>query len=215
MQHLIIHRGLAKKNFKENTLNAFKYCFKKKYGVETDLHYTKDNKIICFHDFNLNRRFKINKKVKDLNYFDLKKISIIKNAEIPLLSDLLKASRNKFPLLLELKPIFSLKNLKKLLIETKKYNKCALISFEEKNIYNLGKLRTKLPKGLLFASTAKIKTIILKSKKSYINFVILHKVFLKNKELSKINKPVYFYPILNKKEFRKYKNKKNLIFENL
>ena len=215
MQHLIIHRGLAKKNFKENTLNAFKYCFKKKYGVETDLHYTKDNKIICFHDFNLNRRFKINKKVKDLNYFDLKKISIIKNAEIPMLSDLLKASRNKFPLLLELKPIFSLKNLKKLLIETKKYNKCALISFEEKNIYNLGKLRTKLPKGLLFASTAKIKTIILKSKKSYINFVILHKVFLKNKELSKIKKPVYFYPILNKKEFKKYKNKKNLIFENL
>ena len=102
-----------------------------------------------------------------------------------------------------------------MLIETKKYNKCALISFEEKNIYNLGKLRTKLPKGLLFASTAKIKNIILKSKKSYINFVILHKVFLKNKELSKINKPVYFYPILNKKEFRKYKNKKNLIFENL
>ena len=215
MQHLIIHRGLAKKNFKENTLNAFKYCFKKKYGVETDLHFTKDNKIICFHDFNLNRRFKVNKKVKDLNYFDLKKISIIKNAEIPLLSDLLKASRNKFPLLLELKPIFSLKNLKKLLIETKKYNKCALISFEEKNIYNLEKLRTKLPKGLLFASTAKIKTIILKSKKSYINFVILHKVFLKNKELSKINKPAYFYPILRKKEFRKYKNKKNLIFENL
>jgi len=132
MQHLIIHRGLAKKNFKENTLNAFKYCFKKKYGVETDLHFTKDNKIICFHDFNLNRRFKVNKKVKDLNYFDLKKISIIKNAEIPLLSDLLKASRNKFPLLLELKPIFSLKNLKKLLIETKKYNKCALISLKKK-----------------------------------------------------------------------------------
>ena len=215
MQNLIIHRGLAKKNFKENTLNAFKYCFKKKYGVETDLHCTKDNEIICFHDFNLNRRFKINKKVKDLNYFDLKKISVIKNAEIPLLRDLLKASRNKFPLLLELKPIFSLKNLKKLLIETKKYNRCALISFEEKNIYNLGKLKAKLPKGLLFASTAKIKTIILKSKKSYINFVILHKVFLRNKELYKINKPVYFYPILSKKEFRKYKNKKNLIFENL
>ena len=215
MQLLIIHRGLAKKNFKENTLNAFKYCFKKKYGVETDLHCTKDNEIICFHDFNLNRRFKINKKVKDLKYFDLKKISVIKNAEIPLLRDLLKASRNKFPLLLELKPIFSLKNLKKLLIETKKYNRCALISFEEKNIYNLGKLKAKLPKGLLFASTAKIKTIILKSKKSYINFVILHKVFLKNKELYKINKPVYFYPILSKKEFRKYKNKKNLIFENL
>ena len=26
----LIHRGLAKKNFKENTISAFKYCFKKK-----------------------------------------------------------------------------------------------------------------------------------------------------------------------------------------
>ena len=48
-------------------------------------------------------------KIKDLNYLDLKKISRKKKAEIPLLSELLKASRNKFPLLLELKPIFSLK----------------------------------------------------------------------------------------------------------
>jgi len=211
----LIHRGLAKKKFKENTISAFKYCFKKNYGIETDIHCTKDNKIICFHDFNLKNKFKINKKIKDSNYQEIKNISLKFNSEVPLLDDLLKLTRGKFRLMIELKPIFSLKNLKKLLIETKKYNKCALISFEEKNIYNLEKLRTKLPKGLLFASTAKIKTIILKSKKYYINFVILHKVFLKNKELSKINKPVYFYPILSKKEFRKYKNTKNLIFENL
>jgi len=210
-----IHRGLAKKNFKENTLTSFRYCFEKKYGVETDLHCTKDNKIVCFHDFNLNRRFKINKKIKDLNYLDLKKISRKKKAEIPLLSELLKASRNKFPLLLELKPIFSLKNLKKLLLETKKCKKCALISFQEKNIYNLSKSKTKLPIGLLFSSTAKIKTIISKSKKSYVDFMILHKVFLKNKSLSMMNKPVYYYPILNKKEFTKYTQTKNLIFENL
>ena len=132
-----------------------------------------------------------------------------------MLSELLKASRNKFPLLLELKPIFSLKNLKKLLLETKKCKKCALISFQEKNIYNLSKSKTKLPIGLSFSSTAKIKTIISKSKKSYVDFIILHKVFLKNKSLSMINKPVYYYPILNKKEFIKYNQTKNLVFENL
>ena len=144
----------------------------------------------------MNRRFKINKKIKDLNYLDLKKISRKKKAEIPLLSELLKASKNKFPLLLELKPIFSLRNLKKLLLETKECKKCALISFQEKNIYNLSKSKTKLPIGLLFSSTAKVKTIISKSKKSYVDFIILHKVFLKNKGLSMINKPVYYYPIL-------------------
>ncbi len=210
-----IHRGLAKKHFKENTLTSFKYCFKKKYGVETDLHCTKDNKIVCFHDFTLNRKFKINKKIKDSNYSYLKEISTKNKAEIPLLSHLLKASKKKFPLLLELKPFFSLKNLKKLLFETKKYKKCALISFKEKNIYNLGKLKTKLSLGLLFSSTTKIETIILKSKKSYIDFIVLHKTFLKNKNLSTISKPIYYYPIPNKKEFTKYRRVKNLIFENL
>ena len=68
-----IHRGLAKKNFKENTLSAFKYCFKKKYGIETDLQVTKDNQLICFHDFNLKRKFNLNRNVKDINYSSLKK----------------------------------------------------------------------------------------------------------------------------------------------
>ena len=36
-----IHRGLAKKKLEENTLAAFKYSFKKGYGIETDIHCTK------------------------------------------------------------------------------------------------------------------------------------------------------------------------------
>ena len=211
----LIHRGLVNKKLKENTLESFTASFKKGYGIETDLQCTKDNKIVCFHDFTLNRKFKVNKRIKDLKYKELKILSKKKDAEVPLLYDLLKASKNRFPLLLELKPIFSLKSLKKLLFEIKKCKKCALISFQEKNIYNLSKLKIKLPIGLLFSSTAKIKTIILKSKKSYVDFMILHKVFLKNKSLSMMNKPVYYYPILNKKEFIKYKQTKNLIFENL
>ena len=53
-----IHRGLAKKNFQENTIKAFKYSFRRKYGIETDIHATKDHEFICFHDFTLNRIFK-------------------------------------------------------------------------------------------------------------------------------------------------------------
>ena len=51
-----IHRGLAKRNFKENTISAFKYCFKQNYGIETDIQCTKDDKIVCFHDFNLKKK---------------------------------------------------------------------------------------------------------------------------------------------------------------
>ena len=100
----LIHRGLAKKNFKENTLTSFKYCFKRKYGVETDLHCTKDNKIVCFHDFTLKRKFKLNKKIKEINYPELKKISKKKKDKILLLKNLLKISKNKQSLLLEIKP---------------------------------------------------------------------------------------------------------------
>jgi glycerophosphoryl diester phosphodiesterase len=54
----IIHRGIINKKFKENNLNSFKASFKKKFGIETDIHATKDEKFVCFHDFTLNRIFK-------------------------------------------------------------------------------------------------------------------------------------------------------------
>ena len=34
MSHFLIHRGLAKKTFAENTLSSFKYCFKKIMGLK-------------------------------------------------------------------------------------------------------------------------------------------------------------------------------------
>jgi len=99
--HLLIHRGLAKKTFKENTLKSFKYCFQKNFGIETDLQVTKDNKIICFHDFNLKKKFKINKNINNINYKDLFNISKKNKKPIPLLSDLVKLSKNKRFLMLE------------------------------------------------------------------------------------------------------------------
>ncbi|MDA9597694.1 glycerophosphodiester phosphodiesterase family protein [Candidatus Pelagibacter sp.] len=83
MSHNLIHRGLAKKQFKENTLQAFKYCFKKKFGIETDLHVTKDGKIICFHDFNLKKKFKLNKYVKNLTFGEINKIAKKFNYHVP------------------------------------------------------------------------------------------------------------------------------------
>ena len=210
-----IHRGLAKKSFRENTLSAFRYSFKKKYGIETDLQVTKDNQLICFHDFNLRRRFNLNKSVKDINYSILKKISEKRKATVPLLKNLLKISKNKYHLLLEIKPFLtkiSLLNLIKLIKKTKKYG---IISFKEKNLINLYKINKKLPLGLLFLSTASFKNIKMKSKKKHIKFLVLDKRFLSNRKLDLIKKPIYYYTIKNKNLFNRYKDSKNLIFENL
>ena len=214
MAHLLIHRGLAKKNFKENTISAFKYCFKKKYGIETDIHCTKDNKIVCFHDFNLKSKFKINKALKNINYRDLLKISKIKKQPIPLLNDLVKLSKNKRFLMLEIKPLFTKENLQVLLKEVEKLKNYSLTSFKERNIINLYKMKKKLNLGLLIPSTFTFDKILGKSRKKYIKFLILEKKFLKEKKLYKIKKKLYFYTIKDKKIFNKFNNK-NLIFENL
>ena len=210
-----VHRGLIKRKLVENTIASFRNSIKRGYGIETDLHITKDKQIVCFHDFNLKRKFKLNKEIKKSNYNFLKKIGKESDIKIPLLKNLLKISNNKCPLLLEMKPTFnneSLKILLKLLRKTRKYG---IISFREKNLVNLYKLNKKLSLGLLFNATAKFKTIQLKAIKQYVKFLVIEKKFLKNKNLHLIKKKIYYYTIKNKDLFKKYKNSKNLIFENL
>ena len=90
MTNLLIHRGIVSKNYKENLLKSFEQSFKKGYGVETDIHATKDNKFICFHDFTLNRIFRKSFRVKNVNYFKIKKISSKNKNIIPLLKYLKK-----------------------------------------------------------------------------------------------------------------------------
>ena len=208
----LIHRGIVNKLYKENLLNSFKASFEKGYGIETDIHATKDNHFVCFHDFTLKRVHKSSKSLKNTNYSDIVKLT--KKNPIPLLKDLLKLSKNKFFLFIEIKPLFSKKLLKKLLIETSKYKKCVFISFKEKNIYRILGLKRKTKVGLSYSPSTSIKKIIKKSKDKDINCLILDKYFLKSREIKKLKKAKFFYTIKNKKEFNKFSDS-NLIFENL
>ncbi len=210
----LIHRGIVNKKYKENLLNSFKQSFKKGFGIETDIHATKDNKFVCYHDFTLTRIFKKKQSLKNLNYQKLKEISLKQNKPIPLLQDLLKISKNKFYLFIEIKPKFSIKLLKKLISETSKYSKCVFISFKHQNIFNLLKLNKKTKVGLSFSPPTTVKSIVKKSIIKNIDCLILDKSYIKNKKIQKLKIKKYFYTIKNNSEFKKYK-KKNLIFENL
>jgi len=211
----LIHRGIINKKYKENLLNSFKQSFKKGFGIETDIHATKDHKFICYHDFTLKRIFKRQQRIKDLNYKELKEISLKHNKPIPLLQDLLKISKDKFFLFIEIKPKLSTKLLKKLIKETSKYSKCVFISFKHENIFNLLKLNKKIQVGLSFSPPTTVKSIVKKSIIKNINFLILDKSFIKNRKIRDLKIKKYFYTIKNNSEFRKYNKKNNLIFENL
>ena len=210
----LIHRGIVNKKYKENLLNSFKQSFKKGFGIETDIHATKDNKFVCYHDFTLTRIFKKKQSVKNLNYQKLKEISLKQNKPIPLLQDLLKISKNKFYLFIEIKPKLSTELLKKLINETSKYSKCVFISFKHQNIFNLLKLNRKTKVGLSFSPPTTVKSIVKKSIIKNIDCLILDKSYIKNKKIQKLKIKKYFYTIKNNSEFKKYK-KNNLIFENL
>ena len=215
MDHLIIHRGIVNKHYKENLLNSFKQSFKKGYGIETDIHATKDHEFICFHDFTLNRIFKKKESVKNMKYSKIKKISTQNKKPIPLLKNLLKISKNKYPLLIEIKPIFSKELLQKLLKETSKFSRCVFISFRHENVYNLLKIKSNIKVGLSFSSLTSAKKIIIKSRNKKINCLILDKFFLKNKNIQDLKIKKYYYTIKTKSEFNKYSKNNNLIFENL
>ena len=211
----LIHRGIVNKNFKENLLKSFKESFKKGYGVETDIHVTKDHKFICFHDFTLNRIFKKNLSVKNIKYSLIKKISTQNKKPIPLLKDLLKISKNRYPLFIEIKPAFSKKLLQKLLKETSKFSQCTFISFKHENIYNLLKIKSNIKVGLSFAPPVSVTTIIKKSNNKKINCLILDKFFIRNKSIQGLKIKKYYYAVKKKSEFKKYSKNNNLIFENL
>ena len=211
----LIHRGILNKNYQENNLKSFKASFKKGYGIETDIHLTKDHEFICFHDFTLNRIFKKKISVKNINYSQIKKISTKYKKPIPLLKDLLIASKNMHTLFIEIKPSFSKKILQKLLNETSKFSKCVFISFKHENIYNLLKIKSNTKVGLSFSPTTSVKRIIKRSSNKKINYIILDKFFLKSKKINNLKIKKYFYTIKTKSEFKKYNNYNNLIVENL
>lgn len=211
----LIHRGIINKDFKENLLKSFKQSFKKGYGVETDIHATKDNEFVCFHDFTLKRIFKKNLSVKNLDYSKINEISTKLGKPVPLLKDLLKFSGNKHDLLIEIKPIFSKFLLKKLIKETSKFTKCIFISFKHENIFKLLNIKKSTKVGLSFCPPASVKKIIEKSNKKKINCLILDKSYIKNEKIQNLKITKYYYTIRTKSEFNKFKINNNLIFENL
>ena len=210
----IIHRGIVSKSYKENCLKSFRASFKKRFGIETDIHSTKDKKFVCFHDFTLNRLFKINKSIKNLTYDEIKSNTKSK-ISVPLLKDVLKLSKKRYLVFIEIKPILNLRNIKILLNEIKNYKNCIIISFKHINLFKIRKINKKVKIGFSFSKSSKISDIIKTSTKKNYDYLILDKYFINNKSIQSIKKNKYFYTVIEKKEFLKYSNNNNLIFENL
>lgn len=100
------HRGLYEKDqsIPENSLAAFDRAASAGYGMELDVQLSRDRKVVVFHDDNLKRMCGIDKKVNELDFDELQKLSLCgTDQKIPLFSEVLEMVNGRTPLIVELK----------------------------------------------------------------------------------------------------------------
>ncbi len=102
----IAHRGLhnAEKGIPENSLAAFKEAKNKKFPIEIDIHLTKDNHVVVFHDSDLKRMCGKTLKVEESTLEELKRCPLHGTGEtIPTLEEVLETVAGEVFLLIEFK----------------------------------------------------------------------------------------------------------------
>ncbi len=98
------HRGLHGKGVPENSLLAFRRAVESGVGIELDVQLSKDGEVMVFHDYTLTRMTGVDKKLSELEYSELSKLSLLNTDEkIPTLKEVLSLVDGKVPLLVELK----------------------------------------------------------------------------------------------------------------
>ena len=216
-ENLIAHRGVHNKKIKENTIEAFKKAIDNNYIIELDVHLTKDNHLIVFHDNDLKRLGNIDKNIKDCT---LKEIKEVKEIKIPTLEEVLNLVNNKVPLLIEIKmdnplivdPLIEL-------LDTYK-GRFALMSFSTDIIKEIDKKRKNYIKGLLIGNTGKniidkLKNIC-KIKKMNLDFLSVSINVANGRFIKHFKLPIIIWTITNKEDYEIYKNKAyNLTCENI
>ena len=99
------HRGLYGKNVPENSLSAFRLAAPKGYGIELDVHLTRDGDLAVMHDGDLKRMCGMDQRVTDMTAIELKACRFAGSEEtVPMLKDVLDAvGAFAPPLIIEMK----------------------------------------------------------------------------------------------------------------
>ncbi len=100
------HRGLHDNagEAPENSMAAFSKAVEAGYGMELDVHVTKDGIPVIFHDFKLERICGVEGIIEDYTYEELQQFTLCSSEEkIPKLEELLSMVRGRVPLIIEIK----------------------------------------------------------------------------------------------------------------
>lgn len=218
---IVYHRGKHDDRVKENTIGAIEKAILDNLAVEIDVRLTKDDMVVVSHDDSLKRIFKIDKKISDCSYIEVKELT---KGEVPLLKDVLEFVNDRIGLMIEIKSSRSKMLSKKVYEILKEYKgRYVIVSF---NPFILRYFRKKAPyiiRGQLSYSYRKSKyNFILKFMLSRLLFNFISKPHFISygidscnaKLLAKYRKKGYFIIGWTYKDER---NKENLskIYDNM
>ena len=203
----IAHRGIYdNKVVPENSIMAFEKAIDKKEMIELDVHLTKDDKVVVFHDDTLDRMTNKKGNIKDYTLEELNSIKLVGGFTIPTLSEVLKLTQGKVPLLIELK--IDQKNYKlekeviKLLDDYK--GEFAIQSFRPSTIIYFRIFRNNYIRGLLISKLTNIKyKSIKKINVCKPDFINVNKNIFNNKKVKEFDGIKIVYN-LDKKDLKDY-----------
>lgn len=158
---IVAHRGVPGQA-PENTLRSFSLALAQgAFALETDLRFTKDDQLVCFHDETLTRTTNGDGYIRDYTLGELKQLRTKQpgtqqtgDDTIPTLVELIQASNANTPLLLELKdPLFQDRQYARKLIDVLAafgmIERCAIVSFKLALVATIEDLCPTLPTGII------------------------------------------------------------------
>jgi glycerophosphoryl diester phosphodiesterase len=217
-------------NIPENSIPAFQKAINLKLPIELDIQLTKDNYIIVFHDYNLQRICAINKQVKKSTLAEIKELNLLNSEyQIPLLSEVLDLVKGQVPILIDIKNLNKAGKLEKLLIKELENYKgdIAIQSFNPLSIGWFAKNSPHILRGQLHTDfkNKKLNQIIKLLLKDIIvnffskpHFITMDRSCISKHTLNKYKKvkmPILLWNIKSQADYLKLKSVcDNIIFEN-
>ena len=105
LQQRYAHRGLHQKPvIPENSMAAFRRAVEAGFGIELDLHLTRDGKLAVIHDSSLKRTCGVDQNVEDMTMEEAQSCFLEESREqIPEFTEVLQLVAGRVPLIVELK----------------------------------------------------------------------------------------------------------------
>lgn len=177
----IAHRGYhSAKLAPENSIGAFKNAISEGFAIELDVHILKDDRIVVFHDDNLERMTGYKKNIEECTYDEIMGLELLETSEkIPLLKEVLDVVNGTVPLMIELKNKGKVGRLEQKLYDQLKIYKGDFV-LQSFNPYSMGWFKKNAPEIIRGQLSG-----------SYINEQLgfYKKILLENLLLNRISKP--------------------------